>query len=643
MPVRSIVFVSLLLLGHGLLCAQTTVINSLKRQIRATNDTRQKLEAIFALCDQGYSLHSDTLMAYAVSAEAYAKKLNDPRQRLRAKYYKSFAFTNNGLIDSSMALATQCLAELGSSVKDAALEGRLLNQIGRCYMRKNQYKEAIEKGQQVIARGEMSNDVLLQMQGKTLIGWAFLEMEQTGRSLQWHLKALRTTTDTEFIKKYSILFANIALNYNALGKRDSAFYFIDKAIAYSRMHENLFALSNSLAIHAQLLVSAGKPSLAENPLKEVVEIRKQIGDPFYIVSDMAQLGLYYANNGQPEKGIAICQEGIEIATRYNIGTKLLFLYSTLADNYREAGDETAYAATLEKVIRLKDSVYLMNSEQALAEIQTKYELQRKENTIIQQKLYLARKNYWIYGSLMLLLLAVAAVFFIFKNYRKRQELKMLLMVEKEKRTAEKAVVEAEENERKRIAADLHDNLGVYAAAIAANLDNISVSSLDKSNVRALKELRNNSQSIVSQLNDTIWVLKKDALLLTSISDRLKSFIQRIQSSYSEIKMDVHEQIENDHLLPPSQAFHLFQVLKEAVNNAIRHSRASEICVFIESNAADWKITVADNGKGMSPLVVGGDGNGVHNMKKRSDEVGWEIAWRPNTPTGTKLTISPTTN
>lgn len=116
-------------------------------------------------------------------------------------------------------------------------------------------------------------------------------------------------------------------------------------------------MANSLAIQSQLYVRAGQAALAEAPLNEVVSIRKLIGDPFYIVSDMAQLGLYYAHYGNPEKGIAICNEGIVIARKYNIDTKLLFLYSTLSENYKALGNNTKYAEVLEQIIALKDSVY----------------------------------------------------------------------------------------------------------------------------------------------------------------------------------------------------------------------------------------------------------------------------------------------
>lgn len=620
--------------------AQTKIIDRLKKNIAAATSTEEKVKSIFALCELGYTLHPDTLMLYAENARTKSIQLGSLHDEVKAMYYQTGALTTKGFIDSSLNLANTCLAILSEKVKDPILEASLYNQKGRCYVRKNQYKEAIDMGYKTFSLAEKNKDVLLQVKGKTLIGWAYLEMGQLPDALSWHLKALHTSTDTLLLEKYAILFANLATNYNGLGKIDSAFYFINKAINYSRKHENLFALSNSLAIQSELYVKSGQAALSEPILKEVIAIRKLIGDPFYIASDMSQLGFYYAHYGQPEKGIAICNEGIAIAKKYKLDTKLFFLYGSLADNYKAMGNTAKYAAVLEDIIALKDAVYQKNSAEALAAIQTKYDLQKKENVIIQQELAIHKKDSLFYGSLLLLFFTALISWLLFKEYKRKQKIKMLKMHEEEKILSAVAVTKAQENERKRIAADLHDNLGAYAAAIASNVDQIGI---QQNNEAALKELKINSQSIVSQLNDTIWVLKKDNLSLTAISDRIKIFIQRINTSYPQIKIDVIEQISSDILLPPAQAFHLYQIIKEAVNNTVKHSSAKNVRVYFESEK-HWKVTIADDGTGMALLDKKmGNGNGMINMKNRCNEAGWIIDWQENKPKGTSVIIIPTTN
>ena len=642
--IQYILFLSLFLFSVLLCYPQTKIIEQLKQDISKAATEEQKIQAIFLLCDQGYSLHPDTLMWYAQKAGSMALEMKDRLSEVKAMYYKSAALTNKGLTDSSLNIADKCLEILKNKVTDPLLLCYVINQKGRCYVRKNQYKEAIEMGYSIISIAEKINDVLMQVKAKTLIGWAYLEMGQKKEALSWHLKALRTTADTLLLEKYAILFANLSTNYKGLDKLDSAFYYITKGINFSRKHENLFALSNSLAIESELYVKSGQAKLSEPVLQEVVTIRKLIGDPFYIASDMSQLGYYYAHYGQPEKGIAICNEGIAIAKKYKLDTKLFFLYSSLADNYKVMGNTAKYAEVLENIITLKDSVYEKNSANELAEMHAKYEVQKKENTIIQQKLDIVTRNYWLYGSLILSGFFIVLSYFIFQNYRRKQTIKMEIAVAKEKILANASIKEAEENERRRIAADLHDNLGVYAASIVANLDTISnEQQFNDTAVKALKELNSNSQSIVSQLGDTIWALKRNELSLTAVSDRIKLVIQKIQPSYVNIKIDVEEKIDADCQLPPAQAFHLFQMIQEAVINALRHSGCTRLKVVF-AGGRQWKVFIEDDGSGMKKnMPVKGGGNGISNMLSRSKEAGFNVEWQANIPAGTKVILSPTTN
>lgn len=230
---------------------------------------------------------------------------------------------------------------------------------------------------------------------------------------------------------------------------------------------------------------------------------------------------------------------------------------------------------------------------------------------------------------------------MFTGYRKREKIRLNAMLEKEKSLVAQSIAKAEENERKRIAADLHDNLGAYAASIVSNLDFIEPITHHSSGSVAVQELRNNSQAIVAQLNDTIWALKKDALSLTAISDRIKTFIQRIQNSYPAITINVMENIDNDRMLSPSHAFHLFRIVQEAINNALKHSKGTKVDIIIESIASNWKITIADNGAGI--MQRSKDGNGLVNMKERAQETGWSIDWLSEPGKGTSVIISSTTN
>jgi signal transduction histidine kinase len=166
---------------------------------------------------------------------------------------------------------------------------------------------------------------------------------------------------------------------------------------------------------------------------------------------------------------------------------------------------------------------------------------------------------------------------------------------------------------------------------------------DKNSRIAVEELKLNAKSIVSQLNDTIWALNKESLSLTSISDRIKLFLQRMAPSYPGVRLEVRERILNDELLLPYQAFHLFQIVQEAVTNSLKHSKSTNVSVDIESDAS-WFVNIIDNGKGMNgQSSTSGGGNGLSNMRSRARKSGWSITWQQNVPEGTQVIITPTIN
>jgi signal transduction histidine kinase len=607
---------------------QTARIDALKKSVAAAKTPAGKLQAIFALCEETESMNIDTLKKYALEGRSIADAQQDMTNRHIAAYYLGYSYYQKSKLDSALDLVNAHLPALEKQTPHGFAYSRFALLNGRCLMRKQQYKEALAQYYSVLTEAEKNKDTLVQMMSMSGIGWVQDRMGDDTAALKWFIKGITLGGNTAHIAKTVYLYPNTGIMYNILAKYDSANFYLQKGIEVSRRTESLTDLANSLAIYAGNLMDMDKVAEAQKPLLEALEVRKKIGDPFDIITDMGTLGMYYWRTLQYPKGIEIAQKAIDMANQYHLFGKLSFLYDVLGRNYKETGNYKAYSETLVKLLEIKDSVYRRNSEQAIAELTEKYEVQKKENTIIQQQLDLVKKDYLIYLSILLFLLALVVGYLFFKNYRGRQQQREL-----------RAVAGAEESERRRIAADLHDNLGAYAAAIASNVNLLAgSSSTEKLSADALKELQNNSGAIVADLGDTIWALKRENLHLTAISDRLKVFIQRIQSGYPNMLIDVNEAIGTDHLLSPAQGFHLFQTIQEAVNNAVKHSGGNHVVIAIKSTEQEWEVSVSDNGKGLQSDSQRIDGNGLFNMRNRAKEAGWDIAWQNNQPHGTVVMI-----
>lgn len=624
--------------------AQTPAIDSLKQAAMHEHDPSKKIGLVLQLASDYERLQPDTLDKYLASVEdllLYA--VNRDSTRYAILYYKTIALVNRGKLVQGLENANRYLGEITDKKYSNKLYLNFLYLKTNTLIRTNRYNDAIDQYNKILFLAESNRDTFAMAKLMNGIGWAYMELNLYRDALNWFNKAIDITSNPVYTKQFGRIYNNIASVYSSLQKYDSAERVIDKALLLTRAQDDFTSTANGLNIKADIYMHTGRAADAEPVLLEALELRKKTADPYYIISDMYELARLYGRNNKPREGIRFSLEGIALAEKHGLIGRLPELYTVLGENYNLAGLPEEYGKAMEKVIFYKDSIYKINSAEALADLQARYELQKKENIIIQQKLNLARKNYLLIGSGVFAILLLAMAASIFAGYRKRQKIKMEIALEEEKRMAAKAVMDAGEQERKRIAADLHDNLGVYAASLASNLSYVQVNPADERAVYSFRELESNSNAIISQLNDTIWVLKKDVLSLTAISDRIKIFINRIHRSYPGMQVTVEEQIETDHSISSSQGFHLYRILQEAISNALKHSGGRNILVKITGNVI-WTASVTDDGKGIdASQAIEGEGNGMFNMKHRSREAGWNIYWHNLETGGTEVVIVSTTN
>ncbi len=630
---------------------QTRHIDSLEKAIYIATSEEHRLSAIVALCDEYKSLKRDTLDRYAFLARDLALKSSNKRLKQLAELAVAYDYLRWGWLDSVVVTVNPLIKEnkaadpVGRDIYFKASRLKAMSYAGHSY-----YQEGLAILYQVVSEAEICKDSLTLAENFNSIASIALARGQPGDAFTWLSRALSlSTNDGQFKAIRAAVYVNLADACHQSGKKDSANIYIDKGIALFRETEVFSNLALALQRQSNMLIDAGKLDQAEISLRSMTAIRRQLGDDDMYLDENLSLVNFYLETRQIQKAIQTCKRLLKSGDLHstveagggttfsnNINIRLGY-YEALAKCYKITGEADLYRNVLEKIIAAKDSFYQYNSARAIAELETKYEVQKKENTIIQQQLDITRKNdrfYTLLGGAFFI--AVIAVL-LFTGYRKRERLRMNVILEKEKLQAEQSVARAEENERKRIAADLHDNLGAYAASIVSNLDLIEFGMADPSATTAVKELRNNSLAIVSQLNDTIWALKKDTLSLTALSDRIKVFIQRIQQSYPSISISVTEEIGDDLMLSPSHALHLFRIVQEAVNNALRHSGGREVTVLINSGAGKWEIAISDDGTGIKQEAAGG--NGLINMEGRAEKSGWKIRWLPGDQGGTVVKIS----
>ena len=442
-----------------------------------------------------------------------------------------------------------------------------------------------------------------------------MELGQERNALDWFYSALdeAKTEIPGFFPSATCL--NMAAIYTNMGKVDSAEYFVTQAIKFSKQESNLLFLANAYFVFANISIIKKDNSKAEQLMNQAIDIRKQIGDPFYIVSDMAEMSDFYSKTGQTEKGLKTIKEAIAIAHQNKLDGKLQLLYQQQAAIYLASGDMNNYAVALSKVIEIQDSLYKHNSANAIAEMQTKYEVQKKENTIIQQELKLTKKNYFIYGTAGLLIATLFFVYVFIKNKRKTQVLQLQKMEAKLKQQTIQAVMLAEEEERKRIAGDLHDSVAQKIVAAKMNLESLNhkLAAIKEPEQKIFKNIHSLLEESSLEVRNLSHSMMPGAFSRSGLTDAVKDFLDKIAIPGLRIQFHASGEFEK---ISENRSLMIYRIIQECVQNALKHSKASQMDVSLIAENNELDITIEDNGVGFDREKISQNKLGLKNIKSR---------------------------
>lgn len=615
--------------------AQTRTVDSLRSQLykASQKDSRQIL---LKLCEQNFSLPADSVLKYC--REVQKQSVRKDSLFYQSAVYESMYFMKMDESLRALSFLDSLRLQLDQTNQERVLQ-MLLFYKTIALIRNGEYKEAIQTSLNSLNDAEKRKDTLNMMRACNNIGWTNMELENEVEAMKWLYKGLRLSSNPAMLRQVSALYTNLASCHKVRREDDTALILVNRGISFAREIENLTIQANGLNIRAGIYSHLGKQDLAVHDLEEAVSIRKKIGDLFYIVSDMSLLSHYLAYIKQPQRGIPVALQAIELAKKSNNINKLIYAQKGLAQNYAAAGMHQKESEILMEILWLKDSLYEKNTVEAISDIKNKYELEKKENIILQQNHTIRLNKYLTIGTVLAFLLGGIIVWLAYRNMKHLQKRKMEQLLAHEKLSGLKAVQEAEEKERKRIAADLHDNLGSYAAAISTNIRHLKEGNPGNS-LQVIDQLEENSQGIVNQLSDTIWILKNEQLPLTKLADRFKAWAQKMMANYPELTYHYTEDIEEDTKLMPGTVLNIFLILKECLTNSLKHSQCHTIRISIRSRGS-IQFELEDDGVGINH-PASKEGLGIRNMQSRARQCDFQIQWDSPTSKGTRVILQQAT-
>lgn len=192
-----------------------------------------------------------------------------------------------------------------------------------------------------------------------------------------------------------------------------------------------------------------------------------------------------------------------------------------------------------------------------------------------------------------------------------------------------------DEERTRIARELHDRIGQSLAYLAFELDRL-VGKESKGEVihEPLTQLREDLRGVIGEVRETLYDLRADVSEQVSIADVIEQFVERV-AERSELTPTVY--CDRTHRLPILQEREMWRIAQEAVVNVERHSEATECRVIWRCDGERAALEVSDNGRGFEPGRAGRlDSYGMMGMRERASSIGAALEVHSAPGRGTRI-------
>ncbi len=212
-----------------------------------------------------------------------------------------------------------------------------------------------------------------------------------------------------------------------------------------------------------------------------------------------------------------------------------------------------------------------------------------------------------------------------------------LEAERQEYEKELAVLRAQQDERSRISADMHDELGSGVTAIRL-LSEIARQKSKEHPIDEIPKISYNANELMTKMNAIIWSMNAGNDTVNSLVAYIRSYASEYLDNFKmEYQIKVAAEIPNTEISGVRRR-NIFLVLKESLNNVMKHAHAEEVIINIDFTEHNMIIEINDNGKGIDPEKLNQFGNGLKNMQRRMESIGGTFEISSHAGTSVKLTV-----
>jgi len=603
----------------------------------------QKVFMLSDICFEYRFLEPDSALYYGNLAVALAKKLNYPKAIGQTLNDRGIIY--NDLSDYDLALAdyTESL-EIRKKLNDSLGVAAAYNKIGIVYQKQGAYAKAIESQLQALrlfeALGKTAYIALVQNNVAILHS----NLGNLDKALEMHFEALETRLLIGDAFSIAMSHANIANVYFIKADTAKAIEYYQLAVPVFRTLNHSEGLSTSLHNWASCYINSN-PGRALELLNEALKIRKAMGDEKMQASTHASLGNVLLNLGQNQQARFHLIKGLKLAKSAEVLAEQLSIYQNLARLYKSMNKADSTFYYFEKYTALRDSAYNADLRQDFAELQTRYESERKEaeiellsekNKVSDLKLQKRQSQMWLLlvGFIGLAGIAILAYF----RYRERQRARFQTALIKEREAGLQAVFDATEEERTRIAKDLHDGVGQQLSGLKMGWQKLlgDLSQIQPEvapQAAALTEVLDEACVDVRSISHQMMPKSLQTFgLVPAMDDMLRKSLGTAGINYEFENFGLDKKRFDSRV-----ELTVYRVAQELINNIIKHAKAGSVSVQLMTNSANLILMIEDNGKGFN-FEKAERGLGLLNINSRLNTVGGDVDFESTNEKGTRATL-----
>lgn len=514
--------------------------------------------------------------------------------------------------------------------------------IGYAYEDQGNLRQAIDYYDKAIKIFRKHNDKLSEAIVLNNLAYTYQSQKNYDKALNYYFEALEIRKQEQKGNEdpnLAMCYNNIGLVYNKTGKLEKGQEYYQKAldmfVSMKHRYGEGLVLNNIGDNYLQRYNTSNKNDAgllqkAMENFEKSLEIWNETEDWVSKSVTLKNIGTVYLDKGRTEEAIRYGEESYQLAKKIGFPKSIMTSSLLLYDAYKRQENYKKAFQFFELYHKMGDSISNEENRKLLIEKDFAYKYEKKEAILKEQAKDNENRHRIILIAIFSITALVVLFFFIWLHYYKKKKQADELLLQKQ------LSLEVAEAERRRISADLHDDLGSGIAGLAIATGLLAKSSdIDEIRRDALK-ISENSQKVSRRLSEVIWELnmEHDNLedLLLFIQKQGKNHFSGTGISFSMIlPLDIPKT-----KVPGYARRQVYLAVKECFHNIIKHSGADAArCEATFNNHLTLKIS--DNGKGFD-VVSKSTGEGLRNLEYRLAKINGFVIIESSSQ-GTVITLS----